>query len=548
MVQSREGGSPKGEDMRMNRLGYGFGALVFVVLRCALPTAAAVDESGTVVDTDAGRIRGERTGGSSDVFVFKGIPYAAPPVGELRWRPPQPVTPWKGIRNALAFAPGCPQPDIRIVGRVDRRDEDCLYLNVWTPNLDRDKKLPVMFWIHGGGMTVGSGAMPFYHGGTLAEGGAVVVTINYRLGPLGFLAHPWLSTESEFGISGNYGLMDQVFALRWVRRNIDRFGGDPENVTIFGESAGSVSVNCLIASPRAKGLFHRAIMQSGTAVSVTQTLAQKEEEGKRLAKIVAAGDLDELRSVPPARLLEAVTPKVGLLAGRGVRYGPCVDDYLLSAPPLAIIEQGAFNRVPVIIGTNADEATLFLGRGTGPRRVAGYRMLVRFFFRDHAGEVLKLFPAEKTEDTRMAFSRLVTVSAFIAPARKLARMLSDAGCRVYLYHFMRVPDRMLKSGMGATHGLEIPYIFGTSARLLSADADRELSAAMQVYWLNFARTGRPSGAGLAAWPQYGADGYRWLVLDDDITTAEKLYEKECDLMDRVGAARNGNLQRSGISR
>lgn len=534
----------------MSRLYDGFRILIAGVLGVGVvfATAAAADERGTVVETDAGRIRGQRADEGSDVLVFKGIPYAAPPIGELRWRPPQPVTPWKGTRNALAFAPGCPQPDVKIVGRVDRQNEDCLYLNVWTPSLDREKKLPVMFWIHGGGMTVGAGSMPFYRGGNLAEGGAVIVTINYRLGPLGFLAHPWLSAESELGISGNYGLMDQVFALGWVRRNIDRFGGDPGNVTIFGESAGSVGVNCLIASPRATGLFHRAIMQSGTAVSVDRTLAQKEEEGQRLANIVAADDLDELRSIAPGRLLEAVTPKVGLLAGRGVRYGPCVDDYLLSAPPLALIEQGTFNKVPVIIGTNADEATLFLGRETGPRRVAGYRMLVRFFFGDHAGEVLKLFPAEKTEDIRTAFSRLMTVSAFIAPARKLARLLSAAGSTVYLYHFMRVPDHLLTSGMGATHGLEIPYIFGTSARLLSADADRELAAAMQVYWLNFARTGRPSGAGPAAWPAYTPDGYRWLVLDDEITTAQRLYEKECDLMDRIDAARNDGSLKRGISR
>ncbi len=490
-----------------------------------------------VVEIEMGKVRGAVIDGDMPVLVFKGIPYAGPPTGRYRWKPPRPAESWKGIRNALEFSPGCPQPDVRIVNRVKRQDEDCLYLNIWTtPSPERKK--PVMVWIHGGAMVSGIGSMPYYDGRELARCGVVLVTINYRLGPLGFLAHPALSKESKRKVSGNYGLLDQIAALKWVKRNIATFGGDPGNVTIFGESAGAVSVNCLLVSPLAKDLFHRVIMQSGTVAKTTDTLAQKEKEGLDLTEATGAKNISDLRKCNPGQMLSALPPRIGLSFGRGgIRYTPNVDGYVLPADPQELMAKGRINKVPVIIGTNAEETTLFLGRRNVPRTVAGYRTIVRFLFGDHWEEALKQFPAGTGEDILPAMTRLTTVSAYIAPARRNARLLSKAGAAVYMYHFMRVPDVMLKTGLSATHGIEIPYVFNSSRKLLAADTDRRLAGQIQRYWVSFARSGVPGKEDGVTWPRYEEKSDACLILDSEIRGVEGLYRNVCDLMDRVDASK-----------
>jgi para-nitrobenzyl esterase len=512
--------------------------IAFLLVLAAVRLAAA--QATEPVPLDAGRITGTVEDG---VRVFKGIPYAAPPVGDLRWKPPQTVEPWDGARACTAFGPACPQPDrARIAGAVWREDEDCLYLNVWAPT-DVADKLPVMVWIHGGGFTIGAGSVPIYDGAALARQGVVLVTINYRLGPLGFLAHPLLSQESEHGVSGNYGLLDMIAALRWVRANIAAFGGDPERVTLFGESAGSVAVCRLMVSPLAKGLFHRAIAQSGGAHGRNRPLRQArratepmEHVGERLARILGCGEADDplaaLRAKSPKELLEAAKPAVGLF-GRGIKFGPVVDGYVLPDAPDALFAAGKQHDVPFIAGSNADEGTMFLGQLT-IRRPLGYRWLIRRRFGRHADEILALFPAETPADLRGAMNKLTTVSAFVAPARALVRAVEAKPAKAWLYHFTRVPPIGAARRLGAFHGLEIAYVFRNLRQGAGwAEWDKTLSERMSARWVQFARTGDPNAEGLADWPAYTTEADPHLEFGDAIEVNRGLYRQACDLFDRI---------------
>ncbi|MHC4470304.1 MAG: carboxylesterase/lipase family protein [Planctomycetota bacterium] len=515
--------------------------LLLLLLRCA--RAEDEREAGPpTARVDSGAVSGKLVGEDRDVRAFLGIPYAAPPVGPLRWKPPAPARPWTGARACTEFSPACPQRHY-----FGKTSEDCLYLNVWAPAEEPAGKLPVMFWIHGGGFTIGAGSLPWYRGATLARRGAVVVTINYRLGPLGFLGHPLLSKESGRGVSGNYGLLDQVAALRWVRRNIAAFGGDPENVTIFGESAGSVSVSCLMVCPQAKGLFHRAIAQSGGVSGLDKHLTERrgksrslEAQGLALAAALGVDEAEDplaaLRAKSVEEILATAKPEiVSRDRGRGRNYGPAVDGWLLPDVPETLWRTGRQHDVPFLAGSNADDGGIF-SSNVPVRSVLGYRATLRFLYGADAPAVMKLFPVGPDDDVRLVVRKLITVSTFVTSARFLVRSMEKVESNAFLYHFTRVPPPAAQRGVGAAHGLEIPYVFGTGRRL-GAPRDRALSAAMQAYWVQFARTGDPNRKGLPAWPEYRSATDRHMVLGDELAPGAGLHREACDLFERIRAKR-----------
>jgi para-nitrobenzyl esterase len=465
---------------------------------------------GPVVQTQQGLVEGVTQDG---VASFKGIRYAAAPIGALRWRPPEPPAEWDGVRKADAFGPVCPQRWLPFGppgwAREDQ-DEDCLSLNIWTAAKSADEKLPVMLWIHGGAYEIGSGSTPAYHGDTLARKGVVVVTINYRLGALGFLAHPELTAESRYSASGNYGLMDIVAALRWVHDSIAAFGGDPGNVTIFGESAGGGIVMLMTVAPLSKGLFHRAISESGSAIRAQPkdyerpdaivTLAQAEAAGERYVAQFDVKSIDELRQVPAADMVEKLIPGAG---------GPIVDGRVIPGEVTALYRAGRQHDVPVLIGWNDNEGGLF-GQ---PTTKAALEAQAQREWGPHAETLGQLYPAEDDAATGPANAAAFGDIAFAWPAWSLAEAQVRTGTApAYLYHFTHVPPRTPQSPYGtlpgAQHAEELAFVFGREpAAGLWTDAERRLTETMQGYWTNFARSGDPNGRGLPAWERLsGADG------------------------------------------
>jgi len=514
------------------------------LLLCTVPLVSKAEP----VRISSGLVEGSEAEG---VIVYRGIPYAAPPVGELRWKPPQPVKPWEGVRACTQFGPACPQPKPLMGPPPANVSEDCLYLNVWTPaDRKKDEKLAVMVWIHGGGFTTGRGGAAWYDGRAFAQRGVVLVTINYRLGPFGFFAHPLLSKESERNVSGNYGFLDQIAALEWVRDNIAAFGGDPGCVTIFGESAGSAAVCRHMVSPLSKGLFHRAIAESAGAHGRNRHLRETwsglepmEKVGERLARALgcdqAKDPLAALRAKSADDILQAASPAQGLF-GKGIKFGPVIDGWVLPDNPVVLFEEGKQCNVPFMVGTNADEATIFL-RQLPVKRVAGYRWLVRRIFRDKAEEVLRLFPAESDEDVPRALNRLFTAGSFVAPARFLAEAMEKINGRAYLYHFTRVPPIEKLKPLGAFHAMEIPYVFGLALRRpWATELDRSLSDAMCSCWARFAATGDPNGGGLPEWPVYRAATDEYMEFGDEIRVRSGLYKEACELFLQIHAARVKN--------
>ena len=533
----------------------------FFVVPSSLCAADAGAPLADPLQIEGGLVSGQAVE-KGDVRVYKGIPFAAPPVGPLRWKAPQPVTSWDtppappldkggkgGVRACTEFGNWCPQPKPLMGRDLGPLSEDCLYLNVWTPAKKRDDKLPVMVWIHGGGYTTGSGAQSFYSGESLAREGVVVVTINYRLGPFGFLAHPLLSKESAKAVSGNYGLLDQIAALQWVQKNIAAFGGNPECVTIFGESAGSASVCRLMVCPLAAGLFHRAIAESGGPYGQNRALREQrgrlasgEQMGEEIAKALgcdtAPDVLAALRAKSADEILQASNPAQGLF-GKGNKFGPVVDGWVLPDDPGRLWDQGKQAAVPFITGTNADEGTVFLQQ-VQIKRVAGYRFSARLLYGEDADEVLKLFPAQNDDEVPGALNKLVTVMSFVSPARMLVRAMAQRQAPAYLYHFTRVPATTRARKLGACHAIEIPYVFKTLGKPKGFDAkDEALAQAMCSYWANFAKTGNPNGAGLSPWPAYAADKDEYLELGDEIKAKSALYKDACDLLEKVYRKRSG---------
>jgi len=466
------------------------------------------------VKTTAGRVEGKAMDGG--VRAFLGIPYAAPPVGDLRWREPRAVAHWQGVRQATAFGSRCLQ------GRIfddmifdDTPSEDCLYLNLWTPARGKGAHLPVMVWIYGGGFQAGSASEPRQNGARLATKGVVVVSMNYRLGVFGFMAHPGLTKESGRNASGNYGLMDQLAALRWVRDNVAAFGGDPGNVTIFGESAGSFSVSALVASPLGKGLFQRAIGESGAFLGrnalPAARLADSEKQGAGFGSSLGAESLRALRAKSGEELLEAALKAKAWFA-------PNVDGYVIPKGPDQIYAAREQNKVALLGGWNHDEVRA--GVVLGPERptAASFTEQLQKRFGPAADALAKVYPAA-TDAEAVESAAALAGDTFLGFATwKWLELQRQAGVPVYRYSFDRqipvAPDTKVNgvsataADVGARHAGEIEYVFGTLdsvPKVTWEPADRELSELMMTYWSNFARSGDPNGTRLPAWPRYTGD-------------------------------------------
>jgi para-nitrobenzyl esterase len=492
-------------------------------------TASASDQ----VKTTAGIVEGFTATGST-VRVFRGIPYAAPPVGNLRWQPPRPVTPWNGVRKATEFGPRCMQ------GRIyedmifrDSNREDCLYLNVWTPAKAASERLPVMVWIYGGGFQSGSTSEPRQDGERLAGKGVVVVSMNYRVGIFAFFAHPELTSESERKASGNYGLMDQTAALRWVKDNIAAFGGDAGKVTIFGESAGSASVSGQMASPLARGLFHRAIGESGAFFRFTDsplappTLAASEKTGAEFATSIGKASLAELRAMSAADLLKAV-------ADAKRWFTPNIDGYFLPKEVAAVYAAGEQSHVPLLAGWNADEVRAGVVLGDDKVTAASFREKTKERFKDAADPVLAAYPSGSEAEALESAAALAS-DTFIGYStwKWIEVHRKTGGSPIYRYSFDRkipvAPDTKVNGkpatagDVGARHAGEIEYVFGTLdsvPKVSWTDGDRKLSDLMLSYWANFARTGDPNGPGLPNWPRYDG-GPRAEVMHLDTVSGPK---------------------------
>ena len=493
-------------------------AAALVALLMLGPSAAPAQTTGPTVAIEAGRLAG--TLDDAGMRVFRGIPYAAPPVGDLRWREPQPVASWGGVRDAREFGDRCKQspfpPSTPLGG--GGLSENCLFLNVWAA--PAAARAPVLVWIHGGGFSNGYSNAVGFDGDAFAQKGLVFVSINYRLGAFGFLAHPALTQESPHKTSGNYGALDQIAALQWVRRNIAAFGGDPNNVTIFGESAGSVSVSVLTASPLAKGLFQRAIGDSGAGLGSTvdtlpvKTLAQQEQRGVAFASLLHARTAAELRAIPADQIVDAGEHGAGTLFLAG-RFAPAIDGYLLRETPERSFARGAQNNVSLLTGWNIREGLLFaLLDPTGASAVgckpvwAGARTVTAFTdqanrsFGAAAPAFLELYPHATDVETSASAENIVGDLAIDWATWKWADLQSKNGkTSVYTYLFAKVPPAEYPLH-AATHGSETPYAFDNlKTRKWSWDpADVQIAHIMSSYYANFARTGDPNGPGLPPWP------------------------------------------------
>jgi para-nitrobenzyl esterase len=508
-------------------------SVCLVALVCS-PALAQI-QTHSPIALDAGKVSGAIIGSQHDISVYKGIPYVAPPIGALRWRAPQPVKPWDGVREAIAFGPI--QPQVRRgaapAANAPRQNEDSLYLNVWTPAKNATDKLPVMVWIHGGGFTYGSGSAGIYDGTRLAEHGVVLVSFNYRLNVLAGFAHPSLTTETGGG-SGNYGTLDQIAALQWVRRNIAAFGGDPGNVTIFGESAGGISVSVLMVSPLAKGLFHRAIVESGSTAEIA-TLASAEKAGEELvSKMGLASDphlLDTLRSKSWGEIPGAAN----------YRGAPIVDGKAILDQPGTLCAAGKQHDVSMIVGFNRDEATFFLAtRGPLPKTVDEYRQSVRTQYGEAADRVLQLYPAQSDADVYWAVIALRTESGIGLSVRNQLRGMSTVTAKTWMYYFTHLMPGPNAETMGVTHAAELSYVFGTLPDREETRTARPVSDAMVRYWTQFAKTGDPNQSGLPQWPSFGKGHEAYLELGDAIKADTDLEKEKFDALgSRARSAETG---------
>ena len=486
-----------------------------------------------VVTTKLGDVQGKQQG---DIRTFLGIPYAAPPVGPLRWREPMPAAKWNGVRQATVFGPHCMQPPVfaDMIFRDPGPSEDCLTLNIWTPANAKPARLPVMVWIYGGGYQGGSTSEARQDGAVLATNGVVVVSLNYRLGIFGFFTHPALTAESPYKASGNYGLLDQTAALRWVKENIQAFGGDPSNVTLFGESAGAFAVSTQMASPLAKGLFQKAIGESGGALSsgtlAVKTRAQVEQINADFArKVYHVDTLDALRAIPAQELLDRATKPAA--SPDLVRFGPVVDGHLLPESVAAIFAAGKQNDVPMMAGWNHDESGIQT-RST----VESFQKSVNDRFAENASKVLAAYPTPTDADAIRAASDLAADTFIAYSTWKWLEVQATTGKQpVYRYRFDKVvpADPFHLAGNAAYHSGEIAYVFGSQPLLTEykwTPEDQALSKQMQQYWTNFAKTGDPNGSGLPKWPPYQAAS-DWQVMHlDTQTAASKDATRERDLL------------------
>ena len=476
-------------------------SLMAMALSCKQPVPGQVKVTG-------GWIQGEVT---EDMCIYKGIPFAAPPVGNLRWKAPQPVIPWDGIREAKEFGPG-PVQGFGFPGQSN--SEDCLYLNLWSPAKSPKDKMPVLVWIYGGGFSMGSSSQ--YDGRPLAEKGVILVTINYRVGQLGYFVYPELSAEDPHHVSGNYGILDQIAALQWVHDNIAAFGGDPKNVTIFGESAGGISVSMLCASPLAKGLFQRAISQSGGSFGPVRrnsypgenmkTLAMAEQDGVKYAEGLGAGSLAELRAMDAGAFARQMVVTGGAW--------PIVDGDVIPDDQYRMYEAGNFNDVDVLIGYNSDEGASF---GATKDPVEHVRATEERYG-PYAEKLLEAYPLGDSPVVPKSARDLGRDASFGWHTWSWARLQSERSSKnVFMYYFDQHPDYPEGSpqyGNGSPHGQDVDYVF-KSLRRETVPTDYALSDMMATYWTNFAKTGDPNGEGLPEWPKFTKDNHVTMVLTGD---------------------------------
>jgi para-nitrobenzyl esterase len=496
--------------------------LIFLYLAAAVSPAAVPDH----VKVETGVVKGAVDNG---LAAFKGIPFAAPPVGALRWKAPQPAPHWKGVREAVEFGPRCMQGPIYndMIFRDKGPSEDCLYLNVWTPAASAKTRLPVMVWIYGGGYAAGAASEPRQDGENLAHKGVVVVSMNYRLNVFGFFSHAELAQESGHDSSGNYGLLDQVAVLQWVHKNIAGFGGDPATVTIFGESAGSFSVSALMASPLAQGLFHRAIGESGAffgSVLDLKPLSQSEAADAKFAESIGAHSLADLRAKPAAELLDAAVKQKDLW------FAPNVDGYFLPQSVRDIFASGKQSRVPLLAGWNRDEGGYGSIFEKDAPTAANFVAFAHKRFGDKADEFLKLYPADTDEQAKRSAQDLAGDQFIAFSTWKWLEMQGPTGnSTLYRYEFDDAPPAPAKAEAsggdaaprGAYHSAEIEFVFSVLASkdLPWRPEDKALSDLMSSYWSNFAKNGDPNGTGLPGWPAYNSRG-RYAVMHLDASSHE----------------------------
>ncbi|MEN3976723.1 carboxylesterase family protein [Emcibacter sp. SYSU 3D8] len=503
-------------------------------LALGLPGAAAT-EATLVVHTASGPVRGALQDGMA---AFKGIPFAAPPVGTLRWRPPQPITPWTGVRDATEFGAMCAQPTLP--SGPARGSEDCLSINVWTPDGKTVGKRPVMVWIYGGAFVVGSSAQLLDQGATeLSKRGVVLVSFNYRVGRFGFFAHPDMAKAHPGEPGANYWLMDQIAALKWVKANISAFGGDPDNVTIFGVSAGGTSVNALVASPAARGLFHKAISQSGGGLfNSSMPLAQARRAGMAIAAragVAGPGSLDRLRAMSTAQILanEQGPPE----------FLPVVDGMLLTDTLPAMFAKGHIAPVPFLAGTNSNEFSVF-----GLMGFTGETLGKRFGVNIETAK--PVYNEQGALSDNQLVSQIGTDFIFTAGSMGLASMAAKAGNPAYTYRLAYIADEFRPALKGVPHAGDQMYVFGldykpevifspgTSASSPS-DKDRRISAMMADYWTNFARTGDPNGKGLPVWGMFKPPAPMTLVIDDETASVPDFRKAQLSLWYRMWERQSG---------
>lgn len=461
------------------------------------------------VQTDAGSVSGIVQNG---INIFKGIPFAAPLVGELRWKAPQPVQPWTGVRNCDAFSAspmqGSPAPfsmwSEEFLIRKEPISEDCLYLNVWTNSTFTNKKLPVLVWIYGGGFVSGGSNVPIYDGEAMAKEGIVFVSINYRVGIFGFFAHPALTSEAPYHASGNYGLLDQIAALKWVQHNIAAFGGDPDNVTIAGQSAGSMSVNALVASPLAKGLFNKAIAESGASFlrdNSGNNLQQAEEAGVKTATALHANSIEALRKLPASELMKAQSQR-----------GVIIDGYVLPQSIAAIFQENKANKVALLTGWNENE-----GLSGTIKNAVDYTNQIQQQYGDNAQTLLQYYPSANDSIASSSQYDLSRDIIFGVQNYTWANTASGQGNHVYVYRFTRkVPGTGQYAKYGAFHTGEVPYAYNNLKFVYRpwTDIDHKLAGVMSSYWTNFIKTGNPNGKDLPEWKPYNINEKAIMVLGD----------------------------------